>query len=148
MNEDAAQAAIQAAGLMGTGANDYGTGAYGPDYSHTGAVSAHNQSEAVQGWWEAADTGQRVIYDVGGQPAAVDTLPYSIGPVNSEQQEDYSLAGKRVRVTTTHNMRPGPVTGGTDLISQTAMAIAQGGAVPASNDDVALAFMLSQGQSY
>lgn len=148
MNEDAAQAAIQAAGLMGAGANDYAMGGYQAGYAHTGAVSAHNQSEAVQGWWEAADTGQRVVYDVGGMPAAVDTLPYSIGPVNSEQQEDYSLAGKRVRVATTHNMRPGPVTGGTDLISQTAMAIAQGGAVPASNDDVALAFMLSQGQSY
>jgi len=148
MNEDAAQAAIQAAGLMGAGADDYGTGSYGPDYAHTGAVSAHNQSEAVQGWWSTQDASSHIDYEIGGLPAAVDTLPYSIGPVNSEQQEDYSLAGKRVRVTTTHNMSPGPVTGGTDLISQTAMAIAQGGAVPASNDDVALAFMLSQGQGY
>lgn len=148
MNEDDAQAAIQAAGLMGTGPNDYGMGQYAVGYSHTGYVAAHNQSEAVQGWWGEVDTGQRVIPDIGGQPAAVDTLPYTIGPVNSEQQEDFSLAGKRVRVTTAINTRPGPVTGGGDLISQTAMAIAQGGAIPASNDDVALAFMLSQGVGY
>lgn len=136
-------------GTMGSGANDYGTGYFHDGYADTGRVTAHNQSEAATGWWAEQDHGQAVDHSIGGQQSLTDWLPYSEGPVNSEQQENFALSGRRVKVVHQIDTRKGPVRGGqSDLISQTAQAIASTNVTPPSNDDVAMAFIMAQGMTY
>lgn len=105
-------------------AEDTVTVGYAYPYPDVGYQVEHNRADRSSGQWGQADSyGVPVDWSVGGTTGATNTGQWSIGPVESNEVEDFTLYGARIRVRRNPEGAYGPVTG-SDYLSDLAAAIA------------------------
>lgn len=86
---------------------------------HVDQDNARNIQESS--WQKSSDLDQQI----GGQPGATNRLPYTLGVVDTNTVEDFTLRGKQVRLRRQPENQWGPVVGGRSGGSDFASGVGQ-----------------------